>query len=658
MGREEKRRTFAADFETTVYSMQKDTRVWLTASCELFADDSECFVGHSIGEQWEHFLSYGESLVVYYHNLKFDGSFWLWYLLNDLGYTQHFVTDDTGHLHKGERKKMEPRSLYYIISDTGQWYSIVVNYDGSHTIEFRDSLKLLPFSLRSIGKSFGTRHQKLEMEYEGRRYPGCPVTEQEMEYMRNDVYVLKEALEYMKQKDQLGTTIGAVCLKNFKRTQPKRTYDDFFPNLYEMCFRFPEEEGGCLSVGDYIRQAYKGGWCYLVPEKAQKVFRDGTTADVNSLYPSMMHSMSGNRYPIGMPEFWRGDIPDVALEEGKTYFVRFRCRFHVKDGFLPFVQIKGTLGYRGTECLKTSDVYWRRYDKYVSEWIDSDGRVHKIRPTLTMTKPDFELFLEHYDVEDLEILDGCYFATSIGLFDEYIDYYAREKKTSTGARRSLAKLMLNNLYGQFAKSTESTFKTARVTPEGLEFDVHEEWQKEPGYIPIGAMITSYARCFTIRAAQANYHGPDKPGFIYADTDSIHCDLPPEEIKGIRVHKRDFCAWKLETGWDRGWFVRQKTYIEHVTAEDTVSIAEPYYNVKCAGMPDRCKNLFLESVEGTAKDPRAYKPLEREFVYAEDGTPIRREITDFKPGLKIWGKLVPKEIPGGMLLVDTEYEIRG
>ena len=148
----------------------------------------------------------------------------------------------------------------------------------------------------------------------------------------------------------------------------------------------------------------------------------------------------------------------------------------------------------------------------------------------------------------------------------------------------------------------------------------------------------------------NYYGTDERGFIYADTDSIHCDLLPEEIKGIKVHDKDFCCWKLEASWDIGWFVRQKTYIEHVVAEDLKKIDTPYYNVKCAGMPKRCKDLFLKSM-GEDVDLGKVRDYEEEFI--KD----KRTVEDFKIGLKVPSKLMPKRIQGGILLVDTTYEMR-
>ena len=217
----------------------------------------------------------------------------------------------------------------------------------------------------------------------------------------------------------------------------------------------------------------------------------------------------------------------------------------------------------------------------------------------------------------------------------------------------MAKLFLNNLYGKMATNTDSSFKLAYLKDDGaLGFKVVVENMKKPGYIAVGAAITSYARNFTIRAAQKNYHGVNERGFIYADTDSIHCDLLPEEIVGINVHNKDFCCWKLESCWDIGFFSRQKTYIEHVTHEDCQKIDKPYYNVKCAGMPPKCKDLFVMSLNGEYPT-NTEKYTEEELKFLEK----KREISDFTLGLIVPGKLVARQIKGGTLLVPTTYEMR-
>lgn len=646
-----KYRYFVGDFETTVYKGQSYTEVWASATVELFTEDVHIF--HSIEEQWEYFLSLNSNIVCYYHNLKFDGTFWLSHFLIDLGYEQAYIKtgDNADDLEWLSAKDMKNNTFSYSISNMGQWYRITVKVK-DHFIEFRDSLKLLPFSVRRIGQSFGTKHKKLDMEYEGLRYAGCTITDDEKQYISNDILVVKEALEIMFTEGHKRLTIGSCCLAEYKKSVGGKTYDRLFPNVYEI----PIDKSiyGFDNAGDWIKQAYRGGWCYLVKGKERKVFHNGTTADVNSLYPSMMSSESNNFYPVGVPTFWHGNyIPDEALLPTSYYFIRIRTRFYLRDGYLPFIQLKNTLLYKPTEMLETSDVYNRKDGKYYDRYIGIDGTVKEAIVTMTMTMTDFQLLKEHYELVDFTIIDGCYFNNAIGIFDQYIEKYKEIKLKSKGAMRELAKLFLNNLYGKMASSKNSSFKVAYVKEDkSLGFYEVVANDKKPGYIPVGAAITSYARNFTIRAAQKNYHGVNERGFIYADTDSIHCDLAPDEIVGIIEHPKDFCCWKLESCWDVGMFTRQKTYIEHIVAENKEPIENPYYNVKCAGMPDKCKDLFIKSMEG-------YVPKEGdEFTEDElDFLSTKRTLEDFSVGLRVPGKLLPKRIRGGVLLVGVPYEMR-
>lgn len=631
-GRKRKYRYFSCDFETTVYEGQESTEVWASAVVELGTED--VVILHSIEETFNYFRSLRCNMICYYHNLKFDGNFWLYYLLHDKKFAQATERTGNGELDIAWQnpKDMLNNTFSYAISDKGQWYLIRIKVN-NYMIELRDSLKLLPFSVKAIGKAFNTKHQKLNMEYKGFRYAGCNITDEEKKYIANDAFVVKEALEKMFADGYNKLTIGSCCLDEYKRTIGPYLYDAMFPDLTQIPL---DPVYGADTADQYIRRSYRGGWCYLVKGKANKIYKNGTTADVNSLYPSMMHSQSGNRFPVGVPHFWKGNrIPEEAYTHNHYYFIRFRTRFYLKENMLPFVQIKGSWFYKGTEMLETSDVINKETGERTAFYKGLDGEIHSTAVTLTMTMTDFILFKEHYHTVDLEILDGCWFATEIGIFDQYIDHWKEIKMNSTGAMRTEAKLFLNNLYGKMAANNDSSFKYAFLKEDGsVGFKEVEEHDKKAGYIAVGSAITSYARNFTIRAAQKNYYGVDRAGFIYADTDSIHCDLPPESFKGITVDDKEFCCWKMETCWDEAIFVRQKTYIEHVVQENCKPIDEPYWNVKCAGMPDRCKKYFTDKMDAGEYD-----------------------LSDFKIGLTVPGKLMPKRIPGGVLLVEGDYCMR-
>ena len=629
------------DFETTVYDGQTSTEVWSSALVELYTEN--VLILPDISSTLAYLSTFKENIILYYHNLKFDGSFWLHFLMTQTNYKPDYTEINETEVQWNNKFKMPQYTYQYTISNMGQWYGIRI-HTKNNIIDIRDSLKLLPFNLKKIGKSFKTKHQKLEMEYEGYRYKGYKMTKEEQDYIKNDVLVLKEALEIMYEQKHTSLTIGSCCLKEFKSIYGQEDYETYFPDLTEIECPIPEFK----NADAYVRKSYKGGWCYLAKGRDSKTIKQGITLDVNSLYPSMMHSMSGNRYPIGKPTFWTGSLPEELIgNENKYFFIRIRTRFRLKKGYLPTVQIKGSLVYKSNEWLETSDIKGKDgtyHNKYTLFGKDYDTRV-----TLTLTETDYILFHEHYDVQDYEELDGCWFWTDIGLFDTYIDKYKKIKMTSKGAIRELAKLFLNNLYGKLGANDNSSFKIAYLKDDNsLGYKTIIANDKQVGYIPCGSAITSYARNFTIRTAQLNYHQHNK-GFIYADTDSIHCDIPIEQVKGVRLDSAEFCCWKHESSWDKGIFVRQKTYIEHIV-EENGEPCTPYYNIKCAGMGERCKDLLNVSM-GEEKDLK--KITDDELIFIKE----HRDLEDFKIGLKVPSKLLPRNIDGGVLLCRTTFEMR-
>ena len=328
---------YVDDFETTVYEGQTRTDPWACASIPLLAPDEPEFV--TIDGSIEDYMQRVTSIlrdnvnqIRYFHNEKFDGTFILHFLLSstywqEYGYTEFNDEGDADHFsHYNDIYKMPNGYFTYTVSDKGQWYTIRIK-DHGHYCEFRDSLKLMPLSIRNLGKSFKTKHQKLEMEYEGMRKPNCNITDEERAYICNDVLVAKECLQIMFNEGHDKLTIGSCCMHEFKQLYDEEKfgkYEEVFPDMYEMFL--PEYQNDDLpSPGDWIRKAYKGGWCYVKPDRAGIDIDGGTTADVNSLYPSVMlgdyEGLPGYRYPIGRPTYFKGKIPEEALADDKYYFV-------------------------------------------------------------------------------------------------------------------------------------------------------------------------------------------------------------------------------------------------------------------------------------------------------------------------------------------------
>lgn len=641
---------YVADFETTVYSGQDFTEVWAAAITPL--DDNNGVVFNNIIDFLDFCFTLPDAPVIFFHNLAFDGQFILAHLYNPgSGYKQaikpvpvirgqHGNDEDVFDYEWLPFKSWPNRAFSFVLSEKNQFYIIRVK-NGSKLIEFRDSVKLLPMSVKVMGQSFETEHQKGLIEYTGFRKAYGRISDEEREYILNDVYVVRESLQYLFRQGMDRITIGACCMRDWKR-RFRAEYGDvriFFPYLDKIMYS-PNE-----TVDHFCRSAYKGGWCYLKRGEACKIQGSGFTLDVNSLYPSRMHSESGCIYPYGLPHCWHGNyIPDEALEEKRYYYIRIRCRFELKPGFLPTVQIKNDPLYDGREWVETSDV-WDSVNKRYTPYVTMNNGVTETHiVNLTMTCTDYNMFLEHYNVSNLEIIGGIWFDAAAGFFDDYLNYWNQIKMEAKGGKRLIAKLMMNNLYGKTAASDDSSFKFIGGYKDNgaVLFHTQEEHNKDTFYIAVGAAITSYCRQFTISAAQANYNR-----FIYADTDSLHMVGDVSEAKAVIIDSKKFNCWKHESSWRSAVFVQQKRYIEEVY---TGSGNRTEYDIKCAGMKRSCQKMLQQAMSGVHLMPDL---AGEEYTFISHPKTMK----DFRPGLVVPGNLKAKLIKGGVILENREYTMR-
>ena len=220
--------------------------------------------------------------------------------------------------------------------------------------------------------------------------------------------------------------------------------------------------------------------------------------------------------PFSYPVFYKGQY-----KEDKIYplFIQMiTCSFKLKKNKIPTIQIKNSMSFMSNEYLESSK------NQIV---------------TLVLTSIDLKLFLEHYDVYDLEYVAGWKFKSIEGLFTKYIDKWIKRKNEATisgnKGQRTLSKLMLNSLYGKFATSLDVQSKIPFIGDDDcVHYALSEKDRKDGIYIPIGCFITAYAREKTIRTSQAikeysiNKYGRDL--YYYSDTDSIHTGISEEELK--------------------------------------------------------------------------------------------------------------------------------
>jgi len=623
--------TLVGDLQSVI--TEKDNKqygdVWASTLSALVQQDNHV-VFTSLEETFNYLKARPDfNYSIYYHNLTYNAPFIINYLYSNGYFSVPFNT---------KFADMKGKQFSCLISDDGNWYKITIKL-GRQFVSIYDSKNLLPFSLSEIADGFKTSHKLISLSNKGRQ-KGI-ISEEEKNILGNNIQILREALFSFMQEGHKGMTIGSCCLREYKSIMGEDRFNKYFPNLSDINI-------GNESADSFIRESYLGGWCYVKEGCENKVFGNGLTIDATSLYPSQMHSSSGNYYPVGEPhEFTKKELSkmmETPLSE-KYFFIKFTCGFDVKPNHLPFVRIKNNdIVYYGDKALSTSKIKGKRF------FVTSDGEVRDTNELeFTMTCVDFKLFLEHYNVYDFKFIKGLWFNTEIGLFDEYIDKYASIKRVSKGAKRMLAKLFLNNLSGQFGKKPkDKVTATMRDNELGYKTKKIKSEKIKTVNIAVASAITSYGRNFTIRHAQENYDH-----FIYSDTDSLHCDCAEEDLINIDIHPTNLNCWKIEAYWNEAKFIRRKCYVERIYKEGDKEVL-PYYNVVASGMGERCKELVAISLTCDSEQERlSYALTDRERNFLKD----KRTVDDFAIGLSVPSKILPRTIKGGVVFEDFDFTIR-
>ena len=488
---------FVADFETV--NKPDDCRVWLWALTDIFPEDEYRPI---FGTDLQSFIDYISKLrsVIYFHNLAFDGSFILDYLLRD------------GYVHT--KDKMRRGDFTTLISRDNKFYSIKVFWrDGGRT-EFRDSLKKLPMSVSAISKAFHLEESKGEIDYNAERPVGYVPSADEIDYVTNDVVIVAQAIRQQLNAGMKSLTVGADSLREFKEISGK-SFDRLFPVLP-------------LDVDADIRRAYRGGFTYADPKFSGKITRGGRVYDVNSLYPSVMYQ---KLLPYGEPSFKPG--PPVDSEEFPLYVTTITFKGKIKRGKIPCIQLRASSHFIPTA--------------YLTEIPELE--------TVSLTNVDLKLWQDHYNLNIVAYHGTWYFKGATGMFKEYVDKWNAVKVQSRGGMRVIAKLHLNSLYGKFATNPDVTGKIPVLEKDVVRLVEGEEETRDPVYTPMGVFITAYARDITIRAAQAN-----RATFAYADTDSLHL-LVDRDPPGLDIDPDRMGSWKHELTFDAAFYARAKCYTE-------------------------------------------------------------------------------------------------
>lgn len=695
---------YALDTETTVAKdedlmpdewdnliLEGETKVWSVAFTPLSASPEEGDV--IIKPDLTSFIWWCECLeedaTFYVHNLKYDGTFFIFYFLL------------TGWKFKNCSipRLLRPREFLCLRTERGVYHNIKFRTTSGRLITLLDSLKIAPFSLEKLGNDYNTKYKKLTMEYTGKQSLEG-LSESDLQYIKNDVLCLAEVVYRLREAGVNKNTTSSTALAYYKETLKEEYFKNPHTETKEEIKSYCKSQGcniedyayrklfphlkSCLVPECYANsyykevsrlsgvpfnqtmfafQAYFGGWCYVNPKYKGKRLRgrQGESWDATSHYPSMMHSVTNHLYPTGEGEIRAIDVSTgepVNFDRGhEVYIIQLECEFKLKKGFFPSIQIKGDPRYHGRE------------------WLESSNGL----TVLTLAQPHYEGLRKRYDLFNFRGLVAVVYKAQKGMFDAFIDHWIEEKEAHRELINGvpnpnfnfcvcqLSKNNLNGLYGKFCSKPATYEMIPRLTTAykldatgSLPHDSEGNAIREPvgvkltftrgalvwnddmeQYSPVGVFCTAYARETTIGLAEANFDF-----FLYSDTDSckfLQGGVPfPVSMRGGKLG-----LWKKEGEFRDSLFLRPKTYIYSICEKYNESHKEYELVVTCAGLTKLGKKKLL------ALDCQ---------VLDRDGKEVKINSHDpfdyFREGLYIKGcKLASRQIMGGTRLIDSDFSIQ-
>nr|AFD29780.1 DNA polymerase [Silene vulgaris] len=457
--------------------------------------------------------------VVYFHNLSgFDGIILLKHLI----------------------ERHHPQYQVKSIMRNNQMYELAVYSGKTCQFRLRDSLHLLPGSLRSLAKNLCP-----ELGEKGTLDPSkitletiAGMKEELMTYMNQDIILLGGILHKFQKIHFDKFKVDIVD----KRTLPALAIDIYRSNYFD-------QEKSHLHIPNdneelFIRRGYYGGHTDSYIPRGENLYY----YDVNSLYPYIMKTCT----VPGEAPVWCSDLSQHKLEDLYGFIeAHIECPKDIKRPFLPYKDPE-------TDTLIFPTGRW--VGVYYSEELKLAKKLnYKIRP-----------------------FQGYLFKEVESPFKSFVtDLYESRAKAKAEGNDSLSfiyKLLMNSLYGRLGINPEYNkteicdyeryrtilktffaeacyFKDRKVIVVNYKYKPSIENKGSPykshklGAVQVAAAITANARIHM-------YKYINRDDCYYTDTDSVVLGSP---LSDDEVSPTELGKMKLEDRMKEGIFLAPKCY---------------------------------------------------------------------------------------------------
>lgn len=302
-------------------------------------------------------------------------------------------------------------------------------------IEFRDSLKLFQKSL--AGATKGCPHPKLkgDLDYSVYRTPDTPLTQQEFDYIVNDVQGLYEAIERLKAEQNYNAATIPLTNTSMVIEEVNR---HLHTGEVQRAMR-------ALSLGkhelDLAYHCMAGGDTHGTRWRASRTYENCNSYDLKSAHPSEQALW---KFPAGEPFLLPEDVEEDELSTlidegygwlGKVYLEGIQVRPECPNPTLSLSKTEAVEGLRGLD----------------------NGRVLGADAAFAyLDSNDYQRFREAYTYTDFCGADILVFKLEY-LPDEFreavFEKFRVKESAEDGPERVFAKVCVNTIFGACAQKT-------------------------------------------------------------------------------------------------------------------------------------------------------------------------------------------------------------
>lgn len=396
-------------------------------------------------------------------------------------------------------------------------YDVLKAIDIDEGIEYKCSYKLSGMSLDMLAKSLTTikiKKFKGDLDYNLNRHCQTPLTDEEFNYIYNDVAIV---CAYIKEQIAQYKYIWKIPLTNTGRVRQfckdgtvyyqgkrKKYLNRSYRYLISTLTLEPHEY-------DRLKEAFQGGFTHGNLIYNGQILKDVTSFDFTSSYPAVMVC---EKYPMS-----KGQLVKVSsVKELEDLFNEYCVMMYI----------------RYTNIKEKPDVYENYLPQHKCQFNGdyqiNNGKVIKAEQLTTcITDRDYLIVKAFYDYDSIQlgevwIYEKQYLPKEFVkcVIDLYKDKTTLKDVEEKAKEYLLKKSMLNSCYGMAV--TDIVRAVITLTEEGYEKtlpDVSEVVDKYNNtfdrflYYPWGVWVTAYARYNLFTAIWSCDND-----YIYTDTDSI------------------------------------------------------------------------------------------------------------------------------------------